>query len=141
MTQIMKRLLVAILSLAMIACFVPQTGTQAYAKDGDPAMVVGAESVLKSTANTDDAQTVFYGTMGETPIAWRVISYEDSGNGFAKQTGAMTLLSSGTLVTGTPFNPAASYPNDYAGSNLQSTVNDLFSSLFSEMEKKAVKKR
>ena len=77
MKKIMKKILIAVLSLAMIACFVPQTGMQVYAADGDPAMVLGAESVLKATANTDNAQTVWYGEN-----AWRVIKYKDKGNDY-----------------------------------------------------------
>jgi len=140
MKKMMKKILIAVLSLAMIVCFVPQTGVQVYAADGDPAMVLGAESVLKATANTDDAQTVYYGINGENPIAWRVISCDGEGNEYMKQTGVMTLFPSDLLATDKQFNSdsQAQTANDYAGSDLQSAVNGLFSSLFSEKEQKAV---
>ena len=127
----MAQILTTMLAVAVIACFVPQMGAPVYAADGDPAMVVGAESVLKSTANTDDAQTVYYGTNEENSIAWRVISFDGTGNKYTKSSGAMTLLASGQQ-----FNPYEEQDNDYKGSSLQSAVDGLFDDLFSEKEQR-----
>ena len=132
MTSIMRKIMIAALSLAMVACFMPQMNTPVYATDGDPAMVAGAESVLKGTANTDNAQTVWYA--GKT---WFVISFDGTGNEYTKPNGAMTLLLPGVLGHA-GFNEASNPGNDYEGSNLQTTVNGLYESLFSDKEKKAV---
>ena len=105
-------------------------------------MVAGAESVLKSTANTDNAQTVWYAGK-----AWRVIKYKDTGNDYITypegQKNAMTLFSSDLLATGKQFNSnwQADTANDYDGSDLQNTVNGLYDELFSTDEKKAVIER
>ena len=140
MKKIMKKILIAVLSLAMIACFVPQTGMQVYAADGDPAMVLGAESVLKATANTDNAQTVWYGEN-----AWRVIKYKDKGNDYItypeEQDNAMTLFASGLLRGNVVFNNPNNDNNQYKGSNLQSVVNGLYDTLFSAGEKEAILER
>ena len=135
MTSIMRKIMIAALSLAMVACFMPQMNTPVYATDGDPAMVAGAESVLKGTANTDNAQTVWYA--GKT---WFVISFDGTGNEYTKPNGAMTLLLPGVLGHA-GFNEASNPGNDYEGSNLQTTVNGLYESLFSDKEKKAVMNR
>ena len=132
----MAQILTTMLAVAVIACFVPQMGAPVYAADGDPAMVVGAESVLKSTANTDDAQTVYYGTNEENSIAWRVISFDGTGNKYTKSSGVMTLLASEILASGQQFNPYEEQDNDYKGSSLQSAVDGLFDNLFSEKEQR-----
>ena len=141
MKKIMKKILTAVLSLAMVACFVPQTGMQVYAEDGGvPAMVAGAESVLKSTANTDNAQTVWYAGK-----AWRVIKYKDKGNDYItypeEQDNAMTLFASGLLRENVVFNYSHNENNQYKGSNLQSVVNGLYDTLFSAGEKEAILER
>ena len=143
MAKKMKKILTAVLSLAMAAYFVPQMNAPAYAEDGGvPAMVLGSESVLKDTANTDNAQTVWYAGK-----AWRVIKYKDTGNDYITypegQKNAMTLFSSDLLATGKQFNAdwQADTANDYEGSDLQNTVNGLYDELFSTDEKKAVIER
>ena len=76
----MARALAVLLSVAMITCFVPQAGAQVYAENEGP--VVGLTGVLETGANTDSAQTVYYGVNGENPIAWRVIKYKTTGNAY-----------------------------------------------------------
>ena len=103
-----------------------------------PAMVAAPESALRSTVNSDLAQTIWYAGK-----PWRVISINNSGNSHLRQDGMMTLLSSGFLATTIPFKADRSLPDkdNYEGSDLQKVVNTLYNNLFSEKEKKAVENR
>ena len=125
-----------LMAVAMLAS-IPKLATPVRADEGDQAALVMGPGVLATGVNTDDAQTVWYAS-GKT---WRVISYGDSGNKFAKQSGVATLFASDNLETGKQFNPVENPVNDYEGSSLQGTVNGWFTSLFSEKEQKAVDER
>ena len=140
-------LLTVLLTVAVIICFVPQTGIQVEAVSGNHAIEIGAD-VLKTNANTDSAQTVYYGSTGglvPSAIAWRVIGYDGTGNEYTKTRGAMTLLASESLKNNVLFNPSAYYVSDlnnhYAGSILQNNVDELYESLFSADEKSAIESR
>ena len=90
MEKIMKKILTAVLSLAMVACFVPQTGMQAYAADGDPALPVAIRLVTNGAApnipggqggSTDGG--VWFGNYMQSsvetkePVKWRVLQNAD----------------------------------------------------------------
>ena len=81
-----KRILGAVaISMAVMMVFamtplMPVTGstsqitTPVYAAESEPAaMALGSESVLKATANTADAQTIWYG-QNNGIAAWNVIA-------------------------------------------------------------------
>ena len=143
MKQLLKKriaqALTVLLAAAMITCFIPQTAAQVYAENGGP--VVGLTGVLGTDVNTDNAQTVYYGTNGGTPVAWSVISYDGAGNEYTNPVGAMTLFAADNLafdVKFIPETPEATVNNDYEGSNLKSVVDGLYGSLFSQREKSAI---
>ena len=135
-----KRLLPILVAVLMVFAMILVLSTQegaTYAAQGDPAVVLGSESVLKDTANTDDAQTVRF-----AEYDWRVISCGDTGNGAAKQDGVLTLFLSDSVLT-VSFNDSsdAENANWYKGSNLQSSVDNFYDDAFSESEKASVVKR
>ena len=140
----MAQVIAVLLAIATVICFIPQTATQAYAESGDP--VVGLTGVLETGANTDNAQTVYYGVNGGTPIAWRVIKYKTTGNAYIEnQDGAMTLFAADNLTSGVQF--ATNGQNYYATSNLKVVLdgNDdvvgMYKSLFSTQEQSAIESR
>ncbi|MBO4901858.1 MAG: Ig-like domain repeat protein [Lachnospiraceae bacterium] len=103
----------------------------------DYSMSMGTD-VLAKEANTDAAPTVWY-----AGNSWRVIGYNNEGNPYAAQDGVATLFSSGLLASKQQFNAytGTETDNDYAGSKLQTAVDNLYATLFSAAEKKAVEKR
>ena len=134
MAKIMKKILTAVLSLAMVACFVPQMNVPVYAANEGPASMAMGSVALSKDAGGNGAQTVWY-----AGSAWRVIGY--NGGGVASTEGDMTLLASDNLKTGVQFNTNDKSDNDYEGSNLKSVIDDLYEDRFSSGEKTAVKKR
>ena len=134
----MAQVMAVLLAISTVTCFIPQTAAQAYAESNDP--VVGLPGVLETGANTDSAQTVYYGVNGNKPIAWRVIKYKTTGNAYIEnQDGSMTLFAADNLTSGVQF--ATNEKNEYAGSNLKSVVDGLYGSLFSTKEQSAIKSR
>ena len=121
------------------------TPVTAQAAGGDPAMTQEA-GVLRTGANTDSAQTVYY---ANNP--WRVIGYgATDGNAYARQDGMLTLFSADNL-TSSQFNPYNDTKdcNDYGKnpentsqqSMLKATVDSLFNGSgapFSDKEQRAV---
>lgn len=159
----LKRRAVQLLALSLMMAaavgFALQAPAPAYATSGDPAIVAGAESVLKDTANTADAQKVWYAGQ-----SWWVLSYQDEGNKYLTgdnpsdmtlfATGIMPLPENGDNVyfgTHTVFSIGDSYfdtnPESvyYGQSVLRRYVDGLFDDssygLFSEKEQKPVVSR
>ena len=126
---------VMVLALLMAFVMMPMIGGTAYSAAGDPGIVAGSQSVLEDTANTDSAQTVLYAGHN-----WRVISYGDTGNGWAKIDGVMTLFSVEAFGNRTQFNNVMD-ENHYKGSILQSKVDAAYDTHFSKQEKATVIKR
>ena len=117
----MAQLLTALLAVAVIGAFTPQVSMPAYAADGDPAMVLGSESVLKSTVNAPNAQTVWYADND-----WRVIGYD--GVGAWDKLDSITLLSARNIGDITEFkahynhDEYSEHDMDYAGSFLRERI-------------------
>ena len=135
-----KRLLPILVAVLMVFAMVLVLSAQedaAYAAQDDPAVVLGSESVLKDTANTDAAQTVRF-----AEYDWRVISFGDTGNESAKQDGVITLFAS-DIINSVKFNDSrdAENANWYKGSNLQDFINGFYNDAFSISEKDCVVKR
>ena len=131
-----KRLIPILVAVLMAFAFIPIGVGTAYADSGDPEIVAGTDSVLKDTANTDDAQTVWY-----AGSAWRVISCDGTGNSYLVNSNTMTLLAADNMQTDIQFNASNDMGNDYEGSDLKNSIDGIFSSQFSGKEQKAVIER
>ncbi len=152
--------MIALLMVALTVCFMPRMGETAHGASGDPAIVEGSAGALEATANTADAQTVWYAGR-----PWYVISHGNAGNEFAKNSSAMTLFSKDAVTlrggdvstqgeiefksgqqSGYDLND---YANNYKGSTVQSYMDGLYNDgasygtglSFSAKEKQAVTKR
>ena len=97
--------------------------------------------VLETGANTDNAQTVYYGVNEGDPVAWCVIKYKNTGNSYIESNNTMTLFAADNLTSGVHFNPSTNNNNDYKDSNLKSVVDGMYSSLFSNQEQSAIESR
>ena len=135
-----KRLLPILMAVLMVFAMMPMSAGTVFAASGDP--VVGFTGVLGTGANTDNAQTVYYGVNGENPVAWRVIKYKDKGNTYIEnQDDTMTLFAANNLPSDVQFNPNPDDGNDYNNSDLKSVVDGMYSSLFSSQERSAIESR
>ena len=91
MAKIMKKVLTAVLSLAMIACFVPQAGMQVYAEDsGTPAIQLVQNGTAPNIPGGQGGSTeggVYFGNYKQSsngnggfrvePVKWRVLANAD----------------------------------------------------------------
>lgn len=120
---IKKRLFPILVAILMMFAMMPMTAGTVHASTSE-SPIVGFTGVLGTGANTDNAQTVYYGVNGGTPIAWRVIKYKDTGNDYITypedQNNAMTLFAANNLTTGVKF--ATNGKNDYVDSNLKAVL-------------------
>ena len=98
-----------------------------------PSALATDPSMLGANANTADAETVWYAGR-----AWRVIGY--GGEGVASTTGTATLLSAKS-VGYSAFDSGNRCSSAYAGSTLQATIGNYFSTAFSDAEQAAVAPR
>ncbi len=127
-------------ALLMLLAVIPS----AEAAPSAPGLILGTESAFKATANTDEAETVWY---GGTP--WRIIGYDGEGNSYTESSGKMTLFSVELLSEHVHFKVDEDYqergdyvtPTYYKGSELESVVNGLYETLFTPSEKEAVAER
>ena len=132
-----KRILSILLTLCVTLCLTP---ISVFAEEvgawGSAAIQLGADA-LNKTVNTATAPTVYFGQNHENnPAAWRVIGYD--GNGVTSAQGDITLLAAGAMGV-IPFVDAI-LNNEYAPSNLKTTIDALAEKLTTE-ENAAVKKR
>ncbi len=123
-----------ILALAVALTVMPVSTMQAYAAEGDPAMVEGS-AVLKQNANEESMQKLYYGD----GRAWYVIGYDGEGNNYAAQSGVITLLHE-SVDQSTQFNEdyTSEDSNKYGGSKLQAHIESWLNggdrAIFSEKE-------
>ena len=124
------RLFAIVLMVMMTASLLPLMSATAYADEGGSAVVTDTESAFKATANTDQAQTIWY-----AGHPWRVICFNEAGNEFSTLEGVMTLLSTNILGQ-SPFHADAGVgtANNYSTADLKTAVDGIFTSLFSEKE-------
>ena len=135
-----KRILSILLTLCMMLCLTPiSVFAEEVGAGGFAAIQLGADalSVLSKNVNTATAPTVYFGQNHENnPAAWRVIGYD--GSGVTSSQGDITLLAAGAMGV-IPFVDAI-LNNEYAPSNLKTTIDALAEKLTTE-ENAAVKKR
>ena len=135
-----KRILSILLTLCMTLCLTPiSVFAEEVGTEGSAAIQLGADalSVLSKNVNTATAPTVYFGQNHENnPAAWRVIGYD--GSGVTSAQGDITLLAAGAMGV-IPFVDAI-LNNEYAPSNLKTTIDALAEKLTTE-ENAAVKKR
>ena len=135
-----KRILSILLTLCMTLCLTPiSVFAEEVGTEGSAAIQLGTDalSVLSKNVNTATAPTVYFGQNHENnPAAWRVIGYD--GSGVTSSQGDITLLAAGAMGV-IPFVDTI-LNNEYAPSNLKTTIDALAEKLTTE-ENAAVKKR
>lgn len=135
----MARFMIILLMTIVAWCFVPQMGAPGHAAVRSPEMVLGSESILKESANTDSAQKIWF-----AENRWDVINYDGWGNEYTKSDGAMTLLSEKALVKEKFYftNSSSSTSNNYYESVLKKTTEQgstsIYNQKFTDKEKYAV---
>ena len=107
---------------------------------------VSADSLVKSvefgpnivavTYNSPQANVIYYGKDGDTPLKWRPIG--SNSFGIASEDGTMTLLSEKTVGT-TKF--CTNNENDYSDSLLKISMDDFRDNALSQIEESAIKAR
>ena len=127
-------ILAGILLFAALFSFLPAARAEVKADDSVPSIWAGT-GALKKNANKANAQTVWYGGR-----EWYVIGYDGTGNAIAAKSNAVTLVQKEVYESRT-FAKASSSTNVYKGSNLQSFLTGDALSIFSDVEKAAMKSR
>ena len=135
MTKIGKKLVTALLTVALVVTFIPIFGTSTtYASEGPMRLTFGSSALMRS-CNVIDAFIVRYGDNGN--YAWRVIGYDVNGAWSSDNEGNLTLLSADTMGV-TQFSDSDC--NEYGKSLLKVKIDEVAAHL-SEGEKSAVAKR